>query len=63
MSNVQLHKNIVLISLNLNRYLNSLTIYLLKLNIYRCISINYNVVEKFIYFSSSTQIVMILAHI
>ncbi len=27
---------------------------------YRCISINYNVVEKFIYFSNSTQIVKLV---
>ncbi len=29
-------------------------------NIYRCISINYNVVEKFIYFSDSIQIVKLV---
>ncbi len=27
---------------------------------YRCIAINYNVVEKFIYFSNSTQIVKLV---
>ncbi len=27
---------------------------------YRCISVNYNVVEKFIYFSNSTQIVKLV---
>ncbi len=29
-------------------------------SLYRCISINYNVVEKFIYFSNSTQIVQLV---
>ncbi len=33
------------------------TLIFLLLQIYRCIATNYNVVEKFIYFSNSTQIV------
>ncbi len=36
-----------------------MTIYTMD-NYYRCISIKYNVVEKFIYFSNSTQIVKLV---
>ncbi len=40
---------------NINKYYTSIQIVL-----YRCISINYNVVEKFIYFSNSTLIVKLV---
>ncbi len=61
MSNLYIYSNLKIFKSDLNSY-NILSLCpSTELNkLYSCISINYNVVEKFIYFSNSTQIVKLV---